>query len=58
MNGLATNFDFLFWIIIFCLGAYFYLKITKKEITLLKVLGLGLLCYLIIIIPLLLIILI
>jgi hypothetical protein len=36
----------IFWLVVLCGASYFYLKIKKKEITFLKVIGLGVLLYL------------
>ncbi len=45
MAGFSIG-GFIFWLVFLCGAVYLYLKIKKKEITFLKVLGLGFLCYL------------
>ena len=44
MSGVGLG-GLIFWLVVLCGASYFYLKIKKKEITFLKVLGLGVLCY-------------
>ena len=45
MEGVGLG-GLIFWLVVLCGTSYFYLKIKKKEITFLKVLGLGVLLYL------------
>ena len=45
MEGFSIG-GFVFWVAFLCGASYLYLKIKKKEITFLKVLGLGFSCYL------------